>query len=175
MKDFDAQEGDRRLSNVIEMGVVEQVDYSNPPRARVRIGDALTGWLRMGTPRAGGNTDWSVYEPGEEVLIAASSGELRNGVIVCAINNGTNTAKASSADIRRIDLGDGSYVIHDRGSGNLTLNATGDISIVSGGSVTITAPENVTVNGDVIADGISLKTHVHGGISPGPADTGQPK
>ena len=54
-------------------------------------------------------------------------------------------------------------------------HASGDINIISGGSVTITAPGNVTVNGDVIAGGISLKTHVHGGISPGPADTGQPK
>ena len=34
---------------------------------------------------------------------------------------------------------------------------------------------NVNVTGDVIADGVSLKYHVHTGVTSGGADTGQPK
>lgn len=74
-----------------------------------------------------------------------------------------------------VDYANGAYIEHDRASGRLTLDITGDIDIIAGGTVTITAPGSVIVNGDVIADGISLKTHVHGGIKPGPADTGGPK
>lgn len=32
------------------------------------------------------------------------------------------------------------------------------------GNINITAPGNVTVNGDVIADGISLENHTHSGV-----------
>lgn len=137
MSDFDTKENDRRVGLVIEMGVVEQVRYSNPPQARVRIGDLLTGWLRMGTMRAGGDKDWAVCEVGEEVLIACTSGELRNGVIVCAIFNGQNPANASSADICRTDYGNGSFVEHNRATGKLTVSATGDIDLLAGGNIKI--------------------------------------
>lgn len=149
-------EQDRRLSNIVQIGVVEEVDYSNPPRARVRIGELLTGWLRMGTPRAGdAHQSWG-YSVGEEVVVAATSGNLAQGVIVCALANGANVGQAAPGTHRATYPG-------------------GVIIEISGGSVNITAPGNVIVNGDVIADGISLKTHVHGGITPGPADTGGPK
>ncbi len=149
-------EQDRRLSNMVQMGVVEEVDYSSPPRARVRIGELLTGWLRMGTPRAGdAHQSWG-YSVGEEVVVAAASGNLAQGVIVCALANGANVGQAAPGTFR-------------------TTYPGGVIIEISGGSVNITAPGNVIVNGDVIADGISLKTHVHGGIIPGPADTGGPK
>lgn len=149
-------EHDRRLSNIVQMGVVEEVEYSNPPRARVRIGDLLTGWLRMGTPRAGdAHQSWG-YSVGEEVVVAATSGDLAQGVIVCALANGKNAGQAAPGTFKTVYPG-------------------GVVIEIVGGSVHITAPGNVIVNGDVIADGISLKTHVHGGISVGPADTGGPK
>lgn len=187
MMTLETQEMDRRIANTIAMGVIEEVDYANPPRARVRIGQVLTGWLRMGMARAGRNTDWSVFEIGEEVLVAAPSGDLRNAVVVCALNNGVHPARAGSADIRRIDFGDGTSVVHERSSGQLSLKTSGDITIVSGGAVNITAPGNVTVNGDmkvngtitasndVSAKGISLTTHIHSGVSSGTAKTGGPQ
>lgn len=56
---------------------------------------------------------------------------------------------------------------------DLNQRITGDENTVVS-AMNITAPDNVNVNGDVIADGISLKTHVHGGVSSGPSNTGQP-
>ncbi len=149
-------EGERRLANIAQMGVVEQVDYSNPPRARVRIGELLTGWVRMGTRRAGDAHESWAYSVGEEVLVVSTSGEFRNGVIVCALANGQNAAQA----------GDGVYRSVFPGGVEITI---------AEGAINIVAPGNIKVNGDVIADGISLKEHVHGGIFPGPADTGRPK
>jgi phage baseplate assembly protein gpV len=156
MSDFDTAENDRRIANMAQMGVVEEVDYANPPRARVRIGTLLTGWLRMGTARAGdAQASWG-YSVGEEVLIVATSGDLRQGVIVCALANGTNVADADAGTFRV------------RLPGGVTIE-------IAGGAINITAPGNINVNGDVIADGISLVTHVHGGVIPGAADTDGPK
>ena len=148
MSDFNTNENDRRIAGVIQVGVVEQVDYANPPKARVRIGELLTGWLRMGTPRAGDAHVSSGYSIGEEVVVASRSGDLRQGVIVCAIANGQNAAHA----------GEGTYKAVYPGGVEITIN---------GGNIAITAPGNVTVNGDVIADGISLKAHRHPGDSGG--------
>ena len=66
-------------------------------------------------------------------------------------------------------------------------------TVASGGTVEVTAAGGVTINADVqvngdikltgtvtadvdaIADGISLKHHVHTGVSPGSSDSGPPK
>ncbi len=50
-----------------------------------------------------------------------------------------------SADVRAIKFGDGTVIKHDRESGSLTVNATGDISIIAGGGVTIRG-ETVEIN-----------------------------
>lgn len=51
--------------------------------------------------------------------------------------------------------------------------------VVEGVSIQVTSSQiningNVIVNGDVIADGISLKTHTHGGVASGSSSTGSP-
>ncbi len=156
MSGFDTREHDRRIANVIQFGVIEAVDYSNPPKARVRVGELLTGWVRMGAARAGdAQVSWG-YSVGEEVVIASPSGDLRQGVIVSAIANGTNAAQAS----------DGAFTVTLPGGVEITI---------SGGAVNISAPGNIIITGDVIADGISLKSHVHGGIFPGGGNTGGPQ
>jgi len=137
MTDFACQENDRRLGNIAQIGVVEEVDYTSLPRARVRIGELLTGWVRMGATRAGGDRDWCVYEAGEEVLVVSTSGDLRNGVIVCALNNGLNPGNSASADIRRTDYGNGSFVEHNRATGSMSISATGDIELTAGGNIII--------------------------------------
>lgn len=176
------------VSNLVDIGIVEAVRYEPIPLARVRIGERITGWFRMGTARAGGDKTWSVYEVGEEVLVVSIQGRMQHGVIVCALNNGAHPAPASSPDVHRVTFGNGAVVDHDRASGALSVSAKGPITVntdgpvtVSAPSVSITAPGDVTitgdviVNGDVVADGISLKTHVHSGVVPGPSLTGGPQ
>ena len=63
---------------------------------------------------------------------------------------------------------------HTIKNGNLTVN--GNITIVGNGSGTVNA-SGCTVNltgGDVVADGISLKNHTHGGVQAGGGNTGVP-
>lgn len=76
-------------------------------------------------------------------------------------------------------------------AGNITATAGENIEISAVGTANITAASvsaqigtmratidgnGITVqNGDVVADGISLKQHLHGDVEPGAGDTGVPK
>jgi phage baseplate assembly protein gpV len=90
--------------------------------------------------------------------------------------------KAGSNTIKVVHGSSGAeFKIED--NGDTTYNTPGVVNIVAEGTVTITTPGEVHVDGsnvvvsggDVIADGISLKTHVHGGVIPGGALTSVPE
>jgi phage baseplate assembly protein gpV len=59
--------------------------------------------------------------------------------------------------------------------GFLNNEPTCFIELKQNGSIEITASNNVIVKGDVIADGISLKNHTHGGVESGGSNTGKPQ
>lgn len=69
--------------------------------------------------------------------------------------------------------------------GNATITVTGDVNLTATGNVTIKAPQitfdgdvtitqSLTVNGSMDGDGISLKNHVHDGVTTGGDNTGPP-
>lgn len=69
--------------------------------------------------------------------------------------------------------------IIERDGAVITLNKSKIVASIGGCSITITSGGihivgNVTVEGDVTADGISLKTHVHSGVESGGDKTGKP-
>lgn len=95
----------------------------------------------------------------------------------------------------RLVLGNAGVVkadMHIDPSGNVTGSFAGTGDLTFAGNVALHAPQvtldtpqlivtghitvgnGITSTGDVTADGISLKTHVHGGITPGPSDTAAP-
>lgn len=113
-------------------------------RARVKVGDLTTPELPVGQLRAGALSFWWMPTEGEQVVVACPSGDVAQGVILCSIFAGN----APSADpaVPMMNLGGGKIVVN------------GDIE----------------VTGDVIASGVSLVHHTHGGVVPGAADTGEP-
>lgn len=113
-------------------------------RARVTIGDLTTPELPVAQLRAGALSFWWMPTVGEQVLVACPSGDVSQGVIVCSIFAGN--APSTDPAVPMIDLGGGKIVVN------------GDIE----------------VTGDVIASGVSLVHHTHGGVVPGAADTGEP-
>ena len=56
-----------------------------------------------------------------------------------------------------------------------TIELNGQITGGGSGGATATFTGDINASGDVTAGGISLQTHVHGGIQPGGSDTGAPK
>jgi phage baseplate assembly protein V len=178
MDRFQAEETERRLSNLVQFGVVKEVDYSGPfPRARVQIGDLTSGWLRMGTTRAGdAHQSWG-YSVGEEVCVAANGGELTQGVIVCALANGANAGDAQPGVSKTVYPG-GVVIEISAGAVKITAPAgvriEGNTQIIGNLSISgSTVGANVIKsNTDVSVGSVSLSSHTHG-TSQGP--TGGPQ
>lgn len=137
----------RRLANIVRKGTVYELD-ADAARARVKYDEqddgtpVVTTWLQWGVRRAGPDRTWWAPEVGEQVLILSPAGDLRQAVIVCSLWREAYPPNGDAADLTRTDFADGSYVEHDRETGNLTIRATGNI--------TITADGNVDINGSRI-------------------------
>jgi phage baseplate assembly protein gpV len=159
---YHAAEADRRIANMFNVGVVTALD-AGATAARVRIGDLVTPPLPVMALRAGGMQVWWMPTAGEQVVVAAPSGDLAQGVIVGSIHAGN--APGSDPDVPVIDLRGGK------------LEFRGDIEMT--GKLTVTGPidvtGDVTCDADVVASGISLTTHIHGGVIPGGGSTGGPQ
>ena len=97
------------------------------------------------------------------------------GLAVFAQKDCSNVVKGTTkpqqpASYRENSMANGFYI-----GGFLNNEPTCFIELKQNGSIEITAQNNVIVNGDVIADGISLKNHTHGGVESGGSNTGTPQ
>lgn len=150
-------------------------------------------FLRIGTP---GHEDLSGRDVDGTWLIK------RNTSAAPTITLGTAAGGASKSTLTISPSGavslstQGEVAIASQGS--TSINATGDVTVSTQGSATVSAQGSASisgggglslasgsgsvscsgtfiVDGDVIADNISLKTHVHDKVTIGNDDTGQPK
>jgi phage baseplate assembly protein V len=115
----------------------------------------------------------SVPLPGAEAVMVCVSGNRDHGIVVAV----------EDRRYRLKDLGPGDAALYDHRGAKIHLSETGILIEAAGQNVEITGAPQVniasgTVNvtgGDVVADGISLKTHTHGGVQPGSGSTGVPQ
>lgn len=155
-------------------GVVIAVDGAkHKVRCKIpALEDLETAWLPFLTSNAGGNKFYCLPDVGELVaLLLDARGE--GGCVLGTIYNDQDTTPASSNDVWKKQFSNGTTIEHDRGSGHITIHAAGKV-VVNGSNVDVNSGTITVTGGDVIADGISLKNHVHGGVSPGAANTGKP-
>ncbi|KGQ56563.1 Phage P2 baseplate assembly protein gpV [Gallibacterium anatis] len=155
-------------------GIVSQVDAK---RHKIKatipaLEDFETAWLSFLTPNAGGNQFYCLPDVGELVAILLDArGE--GGCVLGTIYNNQDPAPASSNDIWLKNFSNGTTIEHNRKTGNLTIHTSGKV-IVNNCNIDVNSG-TITVNGgDVIADGISLKNHVHVNVASGPSKTGKP-
>lgn len=137
MSDFDVTELNRRTSNVIKYGAIEEVDYATA-KVKVRMGDLLTAWLPWST-KSSNTRHWQAPEIGEQVVVASPSGELNQGVIIGSMPQDLHPPVGNSVDKHRIDYGNGDFFEYDRATGDLVINVSGNLTINAGGTVTVTA------------------------------------
>ena len=102
---------------------------------------------------------------GAEVLTAFIEGDRSHGIVICATDRRYRIQNLVSGEVAIYD--DLGHTIKLTRAGIVISGGTHVINIVNCPSVTVTG-------GDVIADGIHLKTHKHGGVTAGAAQTGVP-
>lgn len=131
------------IKNIIRIGMVSSIDV-NTNTARVAFSDKddlVSGNLMIVNRGSMVDKDYWIPDIDEQVLCLmqpnASGKGLNDGFILGSFFSAEDPPQESSADVRAVKFSDGTVVKHDRKTGNLTINATGDISIIAGGAVTI--------------------------------------
>ena len=140
----------RRVNNIIRIGKVVSVSYTNA-KAKVKIGKITTDYLPWLTPST---SAWIPLKNGEQVVVLSPNGDLRMGMILAALYQ--NTISAPSKDSSKITI---SADIEHKGN----LSATG----------------NIKATGEVEGKGKKLSTHTHefsynAGDTPATATTEKP-
>lgn len=145
-----AAEADRRIGNVLTVGRIVSIDNATG-RAIVQVGDLESPPLQVMQLRSGTIRMHWMPSVGEQVTIAAPSGDMARAFVMGSLPVDGNMV-APDAGQPTMDLGGGTLRILGR------LFIDGDIE----------------VTGDVVASGISLVHHRHGGVIPGGGSTGEP-
>jgi len=182
----------RLIENLIRFGTIAAVQMQ-PPRVQVKTGTLTTAWLPWVTLRAGADREWNPPTVNEQVLLFSPSGQLGNGVALTGLFSDQIPANGDREGLHRVTYRDGTVIEYDSvahhlnatltDGGTTNLISTGGINIVGNithqGDYTQNGNQNVTgkvtVSVDVVAAGISLVKHLHGGVMPGSGKTGKPE
>ncbi len=186
-------EAARRLENLIRRGTVAAVRLASPARIRVKVGDNTTDWLPWLALRAGGTKGgrhWSPPVVGEQAVVLCQGGDMAQGVALMGLYSDAMEQPSDQAACERMEWDEKNHwqwlagvlgiacmegINLDVGEGQCTLTMTRDsLRINVGGALLSVTPEEITTNVDIVAKGISLTRHRHGGVEPGPAHTGGP-
>ena len=145
---FELSDLERRLTNLIRLGKVEEADYQTA-RLRVRIGLLLTGWLPWITNRAGQDRSWWAPEVGEQVVVLASCGDLSQGVVLAGIFQTAHPAPADRETVHQVIYQDGAEFEYDRQAHRWRIKVPGDVELTATGNLTIRVDGNI----EMIAQG----------------------
>lgn len=151
-------------------GIVSAVDATTH-RVRCKIPaleELETAWLPFLTQNAGGNQFYCLPDTGELVaLLLDARGE--GGCVLGTIYNATDTPPASDSNIWMQKFSNGTVIQHDRRTGDVLVNAVGNVTIVSPSVVTIDCP-NTKTTGNLMVQG--TLTYMQGMVGNGSGDGG---
>lgn len=154
---------DRLVHNLAVIGRVIAVQNG---KARFEIGYNQTDWLTIPSMACGALSIWRCPSVGEQFLLVSSSGDFNNAVPVVAIPSQIFPMPSLNPDEIKIKFP----------SGEITLNQQAGVADFNLNTININADVNVkgsiTASGDVVAGGISLQQHTHGGVKNGGGSTG---
>lgn len=139
----------RRLANMIRVGAVAEVDYAKA-MVRVKAGDLHTGWLPWVTGRAGKDVTWWPPEAGEQVLILCPDGDPAQAVVLMALYSTAQPAPANRATIHLTRYPDGAEISYDREAHRLVATIPGDVSLTATGAVTVESASGITIKAPTV-------------------------
>lgn len=159
------------IGDLVRFGTVTSVDLS-AGLAVVEAGDVTSPPLPW-TELAGSFRTWRPPSVDEQIILICPEGDIEGGVILRGLFSNQFAAPASD-DNHHIYGASGLIITLTPDGLKLTAPAgatiDGDITVT--GDVTVEG--SVTASTDVLAGGISLKSHTHSGVQTGSAETGAP-
>ncbi|WP_313228558.1 phage baseplate assembly protein V [Sphingobium yanoikuyae] len=176
---------------VLRLGTIASVDLANAT-CTAQSGDIVTGDIPWFAQRAGNVRAWSPPSVGEQCLILAPEGDLAAALVIVGLYSDACPPPSSDPNVSLVEYPDGAVIGYDHVThaltatlptgGTVTIDASGGIAItgdtvISGnaridGDLHVTG--TVTADTDVLAGGISLKSHKHGQVQAGSAQSGAP-
>ncbi|MFP3015666.1 MAG: phage baseplate assembly protein V [Wolbachia sp.] len=130
---FAISELNRKLANIIRIGLVKEVDYEKA-KVRVKIGEFLTDWLPWITSKAGKDRNWSPPDIDEQVMVFSPLGELSLGVVLAGIYQEKYPAPENKKGINSIKFQDGTRLLYDKGKHHLEIEVVDKITLKAGES-----------------------------------------
>ena len=147
--------------------------------------------IRWFEGRAGATRSWSPPSVGEQVLLICPDGELSAATALRGLNSAPNPPIGNNL-IERLRFDDGAEIRYDPENHRLEavlpagsqalikadkLVVDGDLEVAGQLDVagTIDAGDTISSDEDVLADGTSLKSHKHTGVSSGNSVSGEPQ
>ncbi|WP_250294703.1 phage baseplate assembly protein V [Wolbachia endosymbiont of Oedothorax gibbosus] len=130
---FAIAELQRKVANIIRIGVVKEVDYEKA-KVRVKIGEFLTDWLPWITSKAGKDRDWSSPDIDEQVVVFSPLGELSLGVVLGGIYQERYPAPENKKEINSIKIQDGTRLLYDKEKHHLEIEVVDKITLKVGES-----------------------------------------
>lgn len=131
------------IKKLIRVGTVSSI---NAAAGTVRVAfaaqdDMVTYELPVITRGSKNNKDYWLPDVDEQVLclfLPNTSGRgVCDGFVLGTFYSSVDAPVENSGDVHAVKYGDGTIIKHDRSTGKLTINATGDIDIIAGGKITI--------------------------------------
>lgn len=139
----------RRFSQILRDGTVHSVQAS-PPRCRVTFGsdpdtgkEHLTDWLPWFAHSDAERQDWSMPAVGSAATVLSAGGETTGGIVFAGLITDDQTPAGSTPTEHVTRYRDGASVSYD------TASHAMNVSLPSGGTVTVTAPGGITLDSDV--------------------------
>jgi len=149
---MDLAELARLLENLIRTGTVAEVRHTRPPAVRVRTGGITTTWLPWCEDRAGGTRTWNPPTEGEQVVLLCPSGDLANGIVLCAIPSDSADVPSHDGNQTVTLYPDGAWTAYDHGAGLLSVHGVNTVFLEAATSVLVKCPDT-TFDGDVTVKG----------------------
>lgn len=187
----------RLLENILRVGVVIAIDEESW-RVRVQSGELQTDWLRWNTTRAGAFSIWVPPSVGEQVWLGCIGGNPETAVIIGSLYSNDHPAPGDSLKEIVLTAPDGASFRYDAEASALEAQGMKTAHIKASASVTLETPvvectdhlkvrtfeltEGGTMKGNVThsggslsSNGVTVHSHVHGGVQGGSSNTGGPK
>lgn len=163
------------IGDMVRIGTVASVDLA-AARVTVACGDVTSPpcpWLEL----AGGFRSWVPPVVDEQVVLLCPEGDIAGGLVLRGVYSDSFPAPLSTATARFL-MPDGATIDYDPAVHKLTVTLpAGSVDIVADVNITgdVNVTGTITASEDVVGDGISLKSHTHGGVQAGSAQTGNPQ